>query len=746
MTTQLLNVDYLTNVVRPYASDLGVALVFGLGYYLFKFLNKKEDRRPRVGDIKDKVLQSVSKWENAKSIHKYNSMIIANNDKNTDAFKILNAMQKAGINPDIVTYNCLIDMSHRLEHKEQAIKLCEEINDFTNPVQPDTVTFNILLKGLVFEIRENKDNKEMIEKLLAKVKNIFTDLRARGNISPNEITFNTAIDACIESENVDEAWNFFNEMAQCGVKPDLYTYSTLVKGLKQASELSESNLQKALDILEKINNGECENIHADEILYNSVIDTCIKYNKINIAEKLYNEMTSKGIFPSTITYSIMIKAHGTAYHLDAALSLYNEMKLSNIRRNDVIYGCLINCCVRCSRLDIMNEMYENMQSDNIEPNIIIYNTLVKGFNKMKKFNKAFELYEKMIHSKNIQPNVVIYNSILDCCVESKNFDKLFLIYEEIKTKAKHIENFPQLNVITHSTVMKGYCKLGDMQKAKELYNFIKSGNYQLDEVIYNTMADGFSRAKDHESARNMLADMKELGIIRSSVIYSILIKMYSNDGMEEQALNIIKEMNKDCIKPGLVTYTTLMQLFIRLKKLDKAIEIFQEMKKNEVKVDYVSYNFIINGCVFNKKLEVAISLLIESIKANIKLSDETYNNVFEYLLSNKFMKQNERAYHATAICKELKEKNFEIDYEMYSRVMRLLFKKNEHGQGNKGDKGDKNDDQKEKNHKETLYKNYNNFSNNNFGTGSGNQNQNHYNNYQKKNDGFNRGKRHNYNK
>ena len=679
MTTQLLNVDYLTNVVRPYASDLGVALVFGLGYYLFKFLNKKGDeaKKVKLESVKEKVFTSVSKWENAKSIQKYNSLIISNNDRSTDAFKILNAMQKAGINPDIVTYNCLIDMSHRLDQKEQAVKLYEEISDFTNPVQPDIVTYNILIKGLVFEIRENRDNKETVESLFNKVKSIFSDLRLRGNIIPNEITFNTAIDACIEAESLETAWSFFNEMQEVGVKPDLYTYSTLVKALKCSTDLSESNLQKALDILSKINQGGCEGITADEILYNSVIDTCIKYNKIDKAEQLYQEMISKGIFPSTITYSIMIKAYGTSYNLDAALNLYNEMKLSHIKRNDVIYGCIINCCVRCSRLDLMNEMYENMIVDNIEPNVIIYNTLVKGFNKMRRFNKAFELFEKMSTSKHMTPNIVIYNSILDCCVESKNFDKLFATYEDIKSKAKNNENFPQLNVITHSTVMKGYCKLGDMTKAKEIYNFLKNGNYQLDEVIYNTMADGYSRAKDSTSALALLSDMKAIGVIRSSVIYSILIKMYSNEGEEVEALRIVDEMNKDGIKPGLVTYTTLIQMFIRTKKLDKAIDLFAEMKKSGVNPDNVSYNFIINGCVFNKKLEVAISLLIESIKANIKLSDESYNNVLEYLLTNKFMKTPERAFHATNICKELKEKNFEIDYEMYSRVMRLLFKKND---------------------------------------------------------------------
>jgi pentatricopeptide repeat protein len=154
-------------------------------------------------------------------------------------------------------------------------------------------------------------------------------------------------------------------------------------------------------------------------------------------------------------------------------------------------------------------------------------------------------------------------------------------------------------------------------------------------------------------------------------------------------------MTKDNVKASLVTYTTLMQMFIKKKKVLNAIALFQDMKKNEIKPDQVCYNFIVNGCTFNQKLERAIEFLLESVKENIKLNEETYNNCLEYLLNNKFMKHHERSNHATVILKELKEKNFSINYDLYSRVLRLIYK-------NK-------DSNKEV--ESTLITNYKNFSN-----------------------------------
>jgi len=662
--------------MQPYVADLGVALVFGVGYYLFKQLHKDKTD----SSYKEKIQTHLNKWSQAKTIQKFNSLIISNKDRNTDAFKILNSMQKAEINPDIVTYNCLLDMSLKLEQYEQAKKLFEEISDFTSPVQPDVVTFNILLKGCVSELREmtslvgNASNKHEKGKIVSKVIQLFTDMTTRG-VPKNEITFNTAIDGCVEGEDFDKAWNLYQEMAKYQiVKPDIYTYATLIKGLKaNACNDNEINLERAVEILNKIKSGEYENLKADEVLYNSVLDTCVKYSKIDLAESIFEEMTSQAVSPSLITYSIMIKGYGMVYKLDKAVQTFNDLKNIGFEPNEIIYGCLLNAAVRCNRIDIMNEIYQNMKKDGIKPNSIIHTTLIKGYNKIKKYDLAFEIFDSIPEIEKDSSNIVIYNAILDCCVESKNFEKLNDIYLYIRTKSEKLENFPQPNVITYSTVIKGFAKSGRVEEANRIYEFLKSNAYQLDEVLFNTVCDGFARANQNALAHKILSDMKAAGVKRSSIIYSILIKMYSNQMDEIGSLKVYEEMIKDGVKPSLVTYTTLMQMFIKKKKLLKACEIFEDMKADNIKPDPVCYNFIVNGCTFNQKLELAIKYLLESINENMKLSEETYNNCLEYLLNNKFMKYPDRCSNAQNILKALKEKNFSIKYDLYSRLMRLIY-------------------------------------------------------------------------
>lgn len=505
MSAQLLSFDYLNSMIKPYISDLSVALVFGAGYYLFKFLRNKGENQTKENklnnQIKSVIKTRLDKWEQAKTLQIFNGLIISNYDKTTDAFKILSKMQKNGVVPDIITYNCLIDMSFRLDQEEHAVKLFEEVCDGFSGIQPDIVTFNIMLKHYVSEIKnftktKNISNEEKLEKIFK----ILKDIKIR-EITINEITYNTAMDACVEVGDFDKTWELFNEMKTQNLNPDLYTYATIVKGLKNCG-LPDA-VDKALQILELVKSGACLEIKADEVLFNSVMDICITNNKVSVAEKIFEDMKNSNVIkPSIVTYSIMIRGYGVIYNIEKAVSLYEEIKLNGMQPNDIIYGCLMNCAVRCSNLDLMIEIFERMKSQGMKPNAIIYTTLIKGYNKMKLFDKAFETFEQLSSEEKSKSNIVIYNAILDVCVESGNFEKLKQIYNDLKSLAIENENNPQPNLVTYSTVIKGYFKNKNIPEAFNIYEFLKNNQFKLDEVFYSIMIDSLVIANEFEKSGN----------------------------------------------------------------------------------------------------------------------------------------------------------------------------------------------------------------------------------------------------
>ena len=94
-------------------------------------------------------------------------------------------------------------------------------------------------------------------------------------------------------------------------------------------------------------------------------------------------------------------------------------------------------------------------------NTIIYTTLIKGFSKTQQLDRAVKLYEEMKCDNKIKPNNVTFNSLIDCCVRCTNMENAQMIFEEMLAPESEVK--PDL--ITYSTMVKGYCKIRNIEQA-----------------------------------------------------------------------------------------------------------------------------------------------------------------------------------------------------------------------------------------------------------------------------------------
>lgn len=742
MSTNVSNAD-MNQSINPLLADLGATLVFGLGFYFFKnhFKKNKDDKavKDRLKPLREKIEETISLWQSSLCLQKINA-IIKNEvtENNFDPIAVLDQLRNNNITPDISTINTLLDASSRLKdfknfnRLKQLVIMEEQVLSV-----PNIVTFNIILKGINLEMYYNiNENKRQFAQ--KNVEEIMREIERKG-LKPNDITLNTIIDMTVECGSFDLSWKYFDDMEKVyGVEPDIYTYSTLLKTIKNY-EPEEKYIERAFDILKIVKLSKAKGIKPDEILYNCILDTCVKYNRMEQADSVYRDMIMAGLPPSKITYAIMIRGYGNDYRLDKAFEIYEEMKQNNVVPNEIIYGCLLNACVKCSRIEKACEIYDEMKLSNIEMNLVLYTTLIKGYTKTKNFEKALEIYQKLLLDKAVTPNIIAYNAILDSCVECGDYVMMSKIYEDIKYNAQKDESFSQPDLITYSTVIKGYSRMKNVEKVMDIYNYLRARDDMiLDEVIYNSILDGLLKSQMFNDALRVYDDMMKMNIKRSNATFSILIKIYSKMDMVEKAVEVYNEMIAEKMKPSLITYTSILQILIKTKRIQNAIEIFFEILNLKLNPDQVMFNVIINGCVFNGRLDDACKFLFESFKANIKLCNDVYKNVLNNLLTNRVMEVNYKNDITLRICKELKNRGLKIDEDLYYRVMKMIYKS--HGRQSdliiqkevdeykksvsENYQNEKNTTHYKHNHdikpRNKYYNNYNNFNNNQGFNSSGN--------------------------
>lgn len=407
--------------------------------------------------------------------------------------------------PDQIIYNCLIDACINAGNIDKAYELFGEIKSDSD-LKLDEVSFNTLIKGCC---RNRK---------LHQAVTLLEEMKQMG-IKPNRITYNSLIDTCVKSQKMSDAWRFYDEMNRTNIKPDNFTYSILINGIK-ANHTNKHELERALTMVEQLQS--TPEFKPDEILYNSLIDTCIKFNEINKGLSLYEEMKKKNIEPSEITYGILIKAFGKINDLVKAFKTFEQMKLKHMKINDVTYGCLLDACVKNERMDLALILVEKIKQDNIALNTILYTTLIKGFAKVNKFDEAFQVFQLMKENPKTYPNVITYNCMLDACVRCDHMEKLLEIFDEIQ---KNSSLRPDL--VTYSTIIKGYCKEKNIEKASSFFHLMLNSKVRPDEPLINLLLECCFATGKLDKGTEIYGIMNSLRIPATNITYSILIKVSS---------------------------------------------------------------------------------------------------------------------------------------------------------------------------------------------------------------------------
>jgi len=633
----------------------------------------------KVKDLKDSKVSAPVLLDSAKSLEDFQILIgkQIEADEKINPFEILDKINKAGLTPDISIYNSLLNFCYTKGKYEEAGKLYEEVFDYASPVQPDLSSFNILLKGISIKLENVGQNQEEKVKLLDAAEKVFEDLQERYNYKPNDVTINTKMDILIKGGQINKAWDLFDIMkTKYLVEPDKYSYSTIIKALKYEPDLSK--LDRTFGILTLLKEKKVCSSN-DEIIFNCLIDVCVKLQRIEKAEMVFRTMKEYNIQPTKITYAVMIRGYGQIYQIDKAFELFEEMKFLGIEANDVVFGCMLNACIRSSNIKKVSKLYEEMQEKQIKMNIILYTTLIKAYSKGKNFTPALKIYEAMLVDPNIKPNIIVHNAMLDCCVECICIHKMNEIYERVKKnflEAEDNSDCPKPDLITYSTVIKGYSKAKDMDKVFDIYNFLlNSKEFHLDEVIYNSVLDGCAKTNSFDKAMEVYNTMNKNKVNKSNVTYSILVKIFSNNRQEDKAISLLAEMKLSNIKPGLIVYTCLIQTCLKSKRFNDAIELFEDCKFQGLKPHYVLYNTIVNGSIYSQKLEIACKYTIESFSKNVRMADDIYVTILEKLVSNYCkLKSFLKAEYAQKIVQLLKERGFDIKYEIYSEVAKMIYK------------------------------------------------------------------------
>jgi len=341
----------------------------------------------------------------------------------------------------------------------------------------------------------------------------------------------------LRDKGIDEAWNLLEQMQQANTDTDKFSVSRML--MKTVSDArgphNSERIYRGIALVERFIEKQPGDV--DEVLFNALLDTCCRLRDVNRLETCMNKMRELKIKPSAVTLGILVKTYGHAGDLPKVLSAWAEMSAQRHQANAVTYGCMLDACVKCGDLNKALEVFAEMKQEGKHRNTILYTTLIKGHGMDKNFEGAHALFHEM-KAEGVPYNTITYNSIIDVCIRCGKIQEAEDLIQEMMDAGTSVE--PDL--ITFSTLLKGYCQQGQIDKALRMSETIAQRGLRRDELVYNTLMDGCVKANDISTCVNLFEEMIKAGMKPSPITHSILQRMYKRAGYENDANELVGQL------------------------------------------------------------------------------------------------------------------------------------------------------------------------------------------------------------
>lgn len=479
---------------------------------------------------------------------------------------------KVNHSADLIIANSLLDACVSMNAWDHLNRLICEIENSPS-MKFDEVTYNTLIKACTKK-REYGNAKQY-----------FSEMK-RAKIKPNKITFNSMMNLAIRERNLPLALSYLEEMKCAEINPDQFTYSIVLNGIKCCNCTMQDYVQ-VIEMLEGLM--VMQKIKPDEIFYNSLIDVATKFKDFARAERLFEKMKTERLRPSAVTYGILIKAYGRSKNIQKAQRLFDELKNENIKPNEITYGCILDAYSFCGKMDLAESIFRELRdTKGLKLNPIIYTTLIKGFSIRGEYMKAIQYFEIMESDSNVEPNIISYNCVIDVAVRANDISRALTYFNALRSKFKP-------DMITYSTIIKGYCGADRLDEAIEMLSNMASQGAHADEQLFNLVLYSCACPKFHRKGIKVFSLMKEVGARPNQITCGTMMKIYGLSGMLKEAFELLKYMKTKNIESSLIVFTNLIHNCFKNGHPESAEEAFRMMEEDEISSDKICYTKMVDG-------------------------------------------------------------------------------------------------------------------------------------------------------
>lgn len=406
-------------------------------------------------------------------------------------------------------------------------------------------------------------------------------------VRPDDFTYPSVLKACGEQLNLVFGRDIHKSIDASFLEGNLFVQNALVSMYAKCGELdvahdifermaikdtvswnsmisgyaSKGMWSKAFELFDKMRAAGAE---MDIITWNTIAGGCLKTGNFIGALKLFSQMRTCGIQLEPVATLIGLGACSHSGLLKIGKEIHGLVIRSHLDDFDNVRNALINMYARCKALKQALILFQCVDSKTV----ITWNTVISGFAHWDRSEETSFLFREMLLS-GVEPNYITIASILPLCARVANLQH----GKEFHCYLTRREGFEE-HLLLWNSLVDMYARSGKVVVARNLFNLMS----KKDAITYTSLIAGYGIQGEGREAIKLFNEMIRLHIKPDHVTMVAALSACSHSGLVMQGQKLFEKMQSiHGLSPHLEHFSCMVDLFGRAGLLRKAEEIIIKM-------------------------------------------------------------------------------------------------------------------------------------------------------------------------
>ncbi|XP_010527275.1 PREDICTED: pentatricopeptide repeat-containing protein At3g25210, mitochondrial [Tarenaya hassleriana] len=274
------------------------------------------------------------------------------------------------------------------------------------------------------------------------------------------------------------------------------------------------------------------------------------------------------------------------------------------KHNHETYRTMIKLLTSGKRYKHAETLIEEVIAGACEMSVPLYNSIIRFCCGRKfLFNRAFDVYKKMLRSENSKPNLQTYTLLLNSLL--KRFNKLHVCYVYLHAVRSMTKQMKTVGVIPDTFVLnmiiKAYSKCLEVDEAIRVFREMGLYGCEPNAYTYGYITKGLCEKRRVGQGLGFYKEMRSKGMVPNGSCYMVLICSLAMERRLDDAAEVVFDMLGNSMSPDLLTYKTVLTELCRERRGNEALELLEEWKKKDLVMGERNYRSLLDEVYFMNK-------------------------------------------------------------------------------------------------------------------------------------------------